>query len=763
MTSQVEDTLNPAASTTESVVTGNDDSVTTGDGSFKLIAPDEVQPSSPFTQRRSLLGESLKNRNQIDRAKRNTNYGSFQSTQYVTPALPPPGSYSPDRLGHSPALSRSIPKSLGARLENPGGSLGVSNSSATGAPFRVRNRLSVGNLGSFQQQQPFGTPGSFASSPLRSGRNSMASGRNSPAPHGGSDTGADLRHENVAKLVAEHLVQPVEGETTGRSPHSFVGSVSHGLLGGEVTRDIYHWQEKQEAISSHRRRNSEPDIRSVAGDVDNMDEAPLRASDLREPGVFRRHFLLHQAAREGKALPNALTRSFLDFLALYGSYGGDVFPEDDDEYDEGDEEDGEFQPLIRPRPPSRTPSVQSVHGTSAKKAFFMVLKAFVGTGVLFLPKAFANGGMLFSTVTLVIIGYLTLHCMLLLVELNRTLGGSFGDIGDYLYGSKMRQLVLGSIALSQAGFCCAYYIFVAQNLRDFVMVASDCKWILPDWVFLLIQLVVYAPLSWVRRIKHFSITSLIADVFILLGLAYILYYDIFTVSTRGPATDMVWFNSQSFPLFVGTAMFAFEGICLILPIGESMKRPDRFPAVLGFSTIIIGIIFISVGGMGYLTFGSKVETIVFLNLPTGVHTQALQFFYAIAIMLSFPLTVYPSIRITEHGIFGLADGKHSQLVKWQKNMYRLCLVSCLAGVAWLGRRQLERVVSLVGCFACIPLSFIYPSLFHSHIATKRWVRLKDMALVVFGICAMVYTTWITLEQWATGEPDVPIDRCHASP
>ncbi len=89
-------------------------------------------------------------------------------------------------------------------------------------------------------------------------------------------------------------------------------------------------------------------------------------------------------------------------------------------------------------------------GTSAKKAFFMVLKAFVGTGVLFLPSAFANGGLVFSLVLLVILGYLTLHCMILLVETSRKMNGmSFGELGAAFYGPWMRQLVLASIAISQ--------------------------------------------------------------------------------------------------------------------------------------------------------------------------------------------------------------------------------------------------------------------------------------------------------------------------
>jgi proton-coupled amino acid transporter len=87
------------------------------------------------------------------------------------------------------------------------------------------------------------------------------------------------------------------------------------------------------------------------------------------------------------------------------------------------------------------------------------------------------------------------------------------------------------------------------------------------------------------------------------------------------------------------------------------------------------------------------------------------------------------------------------------------LTSSLGLIAWQGSNNLDKVVSLVGCFACIPLSFIYPALFHSHITTNKWIKLKDWAIVVFGVVATVYTTWITIQQWATSSGGKIIDRC----
>ena len=72
-------------------------------------------------------------------------------------------------------------------------------------------------------------------------------------------------------------------------------------------------------------------------------------------------------------------------------------------------------------------------------------------------------------------------------------------------------------------------------------------------------MVAYVPLAWVRRIKNFGFTALIGDVFILGSLAYIVSYDSVVIGERG-IQPIVGFNTQSFPLFIGTAMFAYEGI-----------------------------------------------------------------------------------------------------------------------------------------------------------------------------------------------------------
>ena len=105
-----------------------------------------------------------------------------------------------------------------------------------------------------------------------------------------------------------------------------------------------------------------------------------------------------------------------------------------------------------------------------------------------------------------------------------------------------------------------------------------------------------------------------------------------------------------------------------------MKEPEKFPRVLTGVMIFITVLFTSIGTLSYATFGSDIKTVVIINLPENdplVHT--VQFLYALAILLSIPLQLFPAIRIMEQGLFE-KSGKHDRYVKWQKNVFRILTV-----------------------------------------------------------------------------------------
>jgi proton-coupled amino acid transporter len=449
------------------------------------------------------------------------------------------------------------------------------------------------------------------------------------------------------------------------------------------------------------------------------------------------------------------------FLDLYGSFAGEDLADSDDENAIEDEEDEEEQrllggegqeaerrPLLRRRRTSRAASRPG--DASLTRTFFLLLKSFVGTGVLFLPKAFKNGGMLFSSITLVMVSAISCLAFHLLLQCRARHGGGYGDIAESIGGKKTRSIILASISLSQLGFVCAGIIFFAENVYSFLEAVLNGPSPLSIRALIGIQLFVLIPLAFIRNISKLGGAALLADVFIMLGLGYIYYFDISTIAQEGINSTVQLFNPRDFTLTIGSAIFTFEGIGLILPIQSSMKEPHKFERLLFVVVFIITIVFLSVGVLSYATFGDKTTVEIISNLPQDSHlVNAVQFLYSLAVLVGDPVQLFPAMRIIEGALFGHRSGKRDAKTKWKKNAFRTAIV-CLCGVmSALGAADLDKFVALIGSFACVPLVYIYPPYLHwKGVAQGKWMKTADVALMCLGLGAMVYTTAVTITRWS---------------
>ncbi|KAF2655345.1 amino acid transporter-like protein [Lophiostoma macrostomum CBS 122681] len=563
------------------------------------------------------------------------------------------------------------------------------------------------------------------------------------------------------------------------------------LQGGDITRQIYRWTEQQEAEERQKMTRS----KSFHESRPKPDDHVLDIDSIKQPGGFRRNYLRRSAAspspapgpsnygtvgqtrRQSRQQPPVFTSNFLEFLTLYGHFAGESLEEDDevlgpDEYfssdaldsgehtDEEGQEYGESSALLTPGKRRRKrKGAQAGKGTPTG-ASLLLLKSFVGTGVLFLPRAFLNGGMLFSNLVLLGVAGLSYYCFVLLVSTRLVVEHSFGDMGYHLYGNWMRNMINFSLVISQIGFSSAYIVFVSENLQAFVLAVSNCKTYIDIKWMILMQMVIFLPLSLYRNINNIQKLALVADVFILLGLVYLYYYDILTIVGQHGVSDIVNFNPNNWTLFIGTAIFTFEGIGLIIPIQTGMKNPKKFPAVLGGVMIIITVIFLSMGALSYAAFGSKTKTVVILNMPQdNKFVNGVQFIYSLAILLSTPLQIYPAIEITSQQLFS-RTGKYNPYIKWKKNFFRFFMVMVCAMLGWVGANDLDKFVSLVGSFACIPLVYIYPPMLHyKAVARSSRARALDVALCILGVVGMAYTTVLTISSWVNGSEAKPPGYC----
>lgn len=139
--------------------------------------------------------------------------------------------------------------------------------------------------------------------------------------------------------------------------------------------------------------------------------------------------------------------------------------------DEDEEDDPDIiAQLVDKTPTTKRRIIQQENVKKQKKlgplaTIFTIIKGFVCTGILYMPKDFVNGGYGFSVITIIGCLFLTLYCAKLLLEVYDKVGGTGGslpDIGYRCYGKPGKILVDISLFTSQFGFVCAYIYFITS-------------------------------------------------------------------------------------------------------------------------------------------------------------------------------------------------------------------------------------------------------------------------------------------------------------
>ena len=119
--------------------------------------------------------------------------------------------------------------------------------------------------------------------------------------------------------------------------------------------------------------------------------------------------------------------------------------------------------------------------------------------------------------------------------------------------------------------------------------------------------------------RYLSPFSIIANIIQSIGLGIIFFY-IFGSELK-PSDSLPWFGSADrLPLFFGTAIFAIEGISVVLPIENQMRYPKDmlgYNGVLNTSMALVVALYIAMGFYGYLKYGEEIAATITLNLPPG--------------------------------------------------------------------------------------------------------------------------------------------------
>uniref|UniRef100_A0ABM0MZG7 Proton-coupled amino acid transporter 2-like n=1 Tax=Saccoglossus kowalevskii TaxID=10224 RepID=A0ABM0MZG7_SACKO len=254
------------------------------------------------------------------------------------------------------------------------------------------------------------------------------------------------------------------------------------------------------------------------------------------------------------------------------------------------------------------------------------------------------------------------------------------------------RLVNAFLILTQLGFCCVYFVFMADNLQQYL----------------------------IREIINKTHTDK--------ALVYVA-------------------GISDLPIFFGSAIYAFEGIGVVLPLENKMKYPNDFKKVLYAGMSLVTGLYLSMGILGYLCFRSSLKDTITLDLPEneGLYL-AVKILFSGAIFVSYGLQFYVPVDIIWPTFKNKLPEKYQVFGEY---VFRTILVIITLLLA-VSIPKLGYFISLVGSLASSALALIFPPIleeltfYKGYSGMSKLRLLKNVLIITFGLLGFVTGTFVSI-------------------
>ncbi|KAK9500840.1 hypothetical protein O3M35_002026 [Rhynocoris fuscipes] len=403
---------------------------------------------------------------------------------------------------------------------------------------------------------------------------------------------------------------------------------------------------------------------------------------------------------------------------------------------------------------------QLEHPTTNTETLIHLLKGSLGTGILAMPQAFYNAGLLVGAIGTVIIGIICTYCLHILVKaqyalckrvrqpvltypISMKLALQQGPHCLRMFANASAPIVDTFMISYQLGICCVYIVFVATNVKqvaDYYLSPIDVR------LWMLILLLPLIAINMIRNLKLLAPFSQAANIITFIGISIVMYYvfeDLPSPSTRALTGEL-----RNFSLFFGTTLFALEAVGVIIALENNMLTPRSFGGycgVLNRGMTVIVILYVFVGFFGYIKYGSESLGSITLNLPQqdGL-AQAVNIIFAIAIFITYALQCYVPVDIIWNTYMKekYGNSKHRLAIEYLMRTGVVILTFLLA----VAIPRLGLFISLFGALCLSALGIAFPAimemcvLWPDKLGAFNYILWKDILLIIFGIVGLVVGT-----------------------
>ena len=365
---------------------------------------------------------------------------------------------------------------------------------------------------------------------------------------------------------------------------------------------------------------------------------------------------------------------------------------------------------------------------SSQETYFLIVKGFIGIGLLFIPSYYRSLGYLITTGILLVTSIIIYMGIRKLIECKKMCDVDYPRLVELWFGFILKGLVNCFLNIGQGmyGVSCLFYIIL--NLLH-IIGPDDTN--IAKWIIFCVLSFILGGLVCIRQIAKLQIIFIISSI----TMGGILVILLILSIVIGDFSDFKAFGDlKFFPIirFIGICFFAFEGYGIILPSYQQMENKKSYSKVLILSMVSLFIFYFVFGLFSSLENLPNESAINFGALKgySNVYQTLGYIIYAIFILcliVHYLLIIYPFLRIIEELIRPYTENKYIL------NCVRFVFVIILVFFATLLQEKFIYVISIIGFLINVPLIVIIPSICHYKIAAINLnEKISDLSLFIAG-------------------------------
>lgn len=160
-------------------------------------------------------------------------------------------------------------------------------------------------------------------------------------------------------------------------------------------------------------------------------------------------------------------------------------------------------------------------------------------------------------------------------------------------------------------------------------------------------------------------------------------------------------------------------IKLVIPVRSVCKDTKNYPKLVFGVMFMLFIVYAGYGSFVLLCYGDQLQKpLIIENFPQGIIFGSLiKLVYCFTLIVTIPLNLLPAHLVIEDYFYS----KKRMTINQRTNYCRLnrtLLTGFSVLLAVLLGKKVDIFLALLGSFACIPVAFILPALFHYRICAR---------------------------------------------